>query len=197
MIESNDPRYPGTANTTIDTATGLEWLDWTVAKTPPPVPDFGWDIETHLKPGGLYDGWRLANYNDLGRLMDDVGLRVPSIASSSPPLPLWTADWDPLPIAVLDPFVMNVPAPKVANRNGRSYATCLEDMLIFRIGGLPEGQGYTSTLSVDHIHGGVDSYCGHDYGYMLVRTAHSVPEPSGLAMLWVATPAVVRRVRRR
>ncbi|MFO0911806.1 MAG: hypothetical protein U0795_02510 [Pirellulales bacterium] len=194
IIESNDPRYPGTANTTIDTATNLEWLDWPLAKTPPPLPDFGWDIETHLKPGGLYEGWRLASYSDLSRLLRDVGLGVPSIAGSV--LQTWTADWDPLPIAALDPFVYRVPAPKTASRINRNYETCLDGTLVFRFGGSGARPGYTTTLSIDHIFAQQIRYCGHTMGYMLVRQAHPVPEPSGLAMWCVMVPALVRRTRR-
>jgi hypothetical protein len=53
----------GTDTVTRDTATGLDWLDWSVTE------GITWDdMETLRAPGGLYEGWRYATVDELATL---------------------------------------------------------------------------------------------------------------------------------
>ena len=57
---------------TLDTAHGVEWLDWTATV------GYSYDsFEATLASGGLYDGWRRATRADLDNLLQSAGVPDP------------------------------------------------------------------------------------------------------------------------
>ena len=65
-----DPNLPGGVNNiTLDTATNLEWLDWSVTV------DISYDqMLTMLEPGEVYSGWRHATLDEVRTLLQSAKL---------------------------------------------------------------------------------------------------------------------------
>ena len=65
-----DPNLPGGVNNiTLDTATNLEWLDWSVTV------DISYDqMVTMLEPGEVYSGWRHATLDEVRVLLESAKL---------------------------------------------------------------------------------------------------------------------------
>lgn len=71
-IFATDLSAPGDGLITRDTATNLDWLDWTQG--------LGFSYQgmlTELQPGGQYDGWRYATVSELHTLMANAGAPDP------------------------------------------------------------------------------------------------------------------------
>ncbi|MFO0911804.1 MAG: PEP-CTERM sorting domain-containing protein [Pirellulales bacterium] len=190
IIEGNDPRYGTDNNITIDTAAGLEWLDWSITKQPYDV------LQAQLVPGGTYEGWRLATDADVVTLLSD--LRLPTGLGGE-----WTARADPSlikPLAQWGPSYETISYDRVAGTVKKvtwtNYEACFADQKrVLVMGGADAAGIYVVATSRGTWQTG--RTCGVYDGWALVRDVHSVPEPSGLAMLSVVAPALVRSMRRR
>ncbi|MFO0911800.1 MAG: hypothetical protein U0795_02480 [Pirellulales bacterium] len=192
MIESNDPRYPGTANTTIDTIARREWLDWSVT-----LNERYDGLRAKLLPGGAYEGWRLATDADVVTLLSDLHLPKALTGSESvlgrPDQIKPLASFGPSYKTVYHEILMgNLQEVTVTN-----YEACYSDQKRVLVWGHADAAGSIYLVGTRRGAWQAGRICGLDNGWALVRDVHSVPEPNGLAMLCVVAPALVRYVRRR
>ncbi|MFO0911796.1 MAG: hypothetical protein U0795_02460 [Pirellulales bacterium] len=198
FTESSDPRYPGTANTTIDTATGLEWLDWSVTANQ------SYDlVKSQLAPGGRYEGWRLASDDNMAKLLVDLKLPYGPLERDAYALGTVLSGMGPLsPLTQFDkPYMtvwQTVVMGNVHNMDVYNFGACYADSLQLWVYGhhdYPEAIVFAYGSKRARFAGERD--CGDTIGWALVREVHSVPEPSGLVMLCLAIPRLMRRIRQR
>jgi hypothetical protein len=79
---------------TRDTETGLEWLDlWTTSSLWPERMLF------HLRPGGLFEGWRYATLDEVAQLFRTAG--IPDITYGTEPVRWTKANYEPV-LALID-----------------------------------------------------------------------------------------------
>lgn len=181
IIEGNDPRYPGTANTTIDTATGLEWLDWKVTA----LRSYS-TVSSNFRKGGNYEGWRYATEDEVGVFFAHLGLPTTSFPAASQSVDAGVSEWNA--IKLLEPLHSS-PMSSGTYTQALIGRGVIAKVFVASYMGPPVGSNEivrANSMSA--------TYFSQDLGNALVRL---VPEPSGLAMLCVVAPAIVRLFRRR
>ncbi|MEM7313965.1 MAG: hypothetical protein AAF497_12515 [Planctomycetota bacterium] len=172
LVEVTDANFPGgTNNITRDTATGLEWLDWTATT------DISYnDMITQLGPGDTFEGWRHATRTEVGTLFSNMGVLITDWPNS-------TANADSGASAALGFSLLGktVPASPLFSDGGTAAlvadATNGSNVARFRAELLVH-QPHTIARSA---FGQIDTGSSPIAGHALVRAA--VPEPSSAACL--------------
>lgn len=191
IIQGQDTRYPGTTNTTIDTATGLVWLDWTAT-----VSQSYDTVRSELVPGGQYEGWRYATGLEISTLIRDMGLVYKPDATG------WATEFGS---SGSNPSV--VKSIKYLGQTWRQYSYRYHEWhsgveAMYGEGDIVDIGVFDDVNLVSY----VGIYRGRRpphappspmIGHALVRSIVPLPEPSSLTMMLVLAPALRRFVRGR
>ena len=169
-LSSGDDVVFGADSITIDSATGLEWLDWTLSKDR----SFA-DVSTQFGSGGDFEGWRHATVDEVQQLYANAGITHVDDGAS-----------DYLPVFYLA-GLLDFTLPDIGSE---SYTYGLTGTRRGTIVPPKYSVAYISVDQTDEIGIAFSDYTGYSesdhgiwYGHALVRSP--VPEPSSLALLLV------------
>lgn len=180
IVEITDPAFPGGVNNvTRDTATGLEWLDWSVST------NISYNtMLTLFDPGDTYEGWNHASGEQTRELMNNAGF-----LTGSWPFQTILADGGAEAMRWFDLVGNTTPSISGAFIAAPSGAT---DITIAAVGLTESGDTFTSANGGGPA-GSSFSFAGH----ALVRSFSTVPEPSAFICVGLIASgiAVQRRSR--
>ena len=168
---SGDSEF-GPDTVTIDTTTGLEWLDWTVTT------DISYnDMVLLLAPGQIYDGWRHATNEEVAELFSDYGLQhIDDYQPNTTP-----------PVDGLIDLIGETLTSWVGTPGSLAFTATPFDYGYLFIGVLDQDGGLASPgYASTHLNVSDPASYGASMGNALVRLSQStVPEPSTLALLLI------------
>ena len=182
---SGDDAVFGPDSITIDTATGLEWLDWTLSTNRSYD-----DVSTQFGVGGNYEGWRHATAEEAVVLFQNAGITNIDSDLSNPRTVVSDL------VSLLGDTTTNL----LGVPGSVGITGSLSDDPESRFIGVLDPTGQISPASNSayvFTYDLLESFAADPYGHALVRSSNLIPEPSTIALLAIGLLVVGGHVSRK